>query len=121
MFLSEKGGDTVRKEQRQTFLEQFALRYDLPGAAKKAGITHREAYRLLREEAGRRLVDERVTARRRGEVLSRIVREYENLAFGGEEDVRPGERIRALEQLRLIASAEGDGAAPTLTVRCEYV
>ena len=42
--------------------------------------------------------------------------------FGGDEDAKPGDRLRALEQLRLIASADAkNGAAPTLTIRCEYV
>ena len=109
-------------EERTAFLNRFAEDYDLPGAAARAGITRGAAYALLREDSARAIVDEQICARRSGAALARIVREYERMAFGGDEDAKPGDRLRALEQLRLIASADAkNGAAPTLTIRCEYV
>lgn len=109
-------------DERQTFLCRFAVGYDLAGAAKEAGVEVEAARQLLEEEDARRTVDAHVTARRQGEVLSRIVREYERIAFGSEDDAKAGDRLRALEQLRLIASAEArGGAAPTLSIVVSYV
>ena len=54
--------------------------------------------------------------------LTRIVEEYERIAFGDEAEIKPADRMRALEQLRLILSAQReDGGAPTLEIRVEYV
>ena len=106
--------------QKQDFLARFSQDYDLPAAARQSGIGRREAYGLLRDSA--KTVDGLVRKRTDGEILTAIRREYEVLAFGGGEDVRAADRIRALEQLRLIASAgREDGGAPALTVRYEYV
>ena len=89
-------------EIRRRFLEKFAQKYDLPGAAAAAKIGRAEAYRTLR--SAREEVDRRVQARISGKVLHAIRREYEKMAFGEGEDVRPAERIRAMENLRLMAS-----------------
>lgn len=110
----------MTQTQKQSFLARFSRDYDLPAAARTAGITRDDAYRLLRENVS--AVDRLVQKRTDGETLAAIRREYEDLAFGAAEEVRAGDRIRALEQLRLIASAgREDGGAPTLTVRYEYV
>ncbi len=62
---------------------------------------------------------------RRGSVqttLARIMEEYERIAFGEDEDIKIADRLRALEQLRLLLSAgREDGGAPTLEIRVEYV
>ncbi len=106
--------------QKQAFLFRFARDYNLPAAALAAGIRRGDAYRLLRDAAA--AVDRLVRERTDGETLAAIRREYESIAFGTAEEVRPGDRIRALEQLRLIASAgREDGGAPALTVRYDYV
>lgn len=110
----------MTEQQKQRFLARFSTAYDLPGAAHAAGIGRGEAYRLLKHAAAE--VDALVQARLAGEVLSAIRGEYERMAFGGDDAVRPADRIRALEQLRLIASAvRKDGGAPALVIRCEYV
>lgn len=110
----------MTETQKQSFLARFSLDYDLPAAARTAGISRADAYRLLSESASE--VDRLVRERTDGAVLAAIRREYEALAFENAEEVRPADRIRALEQLRLIASAgRPDGGAPTLTVRYEYV
>lgn len=110
----------MTEQQKQRFLTRFARDYDLPAAVRTAGIGRGEAYRLLKEEAA--AVDRLVRQRTDGTTLAAIREEYESIAFGTAEEVRPGDRIRALEQLRLIASAgRADGGAPTLTVRYDYV
>lgn len=110
----------ITESQKQAFLTRFSRDYDLLAAASKAGIKRSEAYRLLKTAAP--AVDRLVRARADGDTLAAIRREYEAIAFGEGEDVRPADRIRALEQLRLMASAgREDGGAPTLTVRYEYV
>lgn len=54
--------------------------------------------------------------------LARIIEEYERIAFGEDADIKTADRLRALEQLRLILSAgREDGGAPTLSIRVEYV
>ncbi len=110
----------ITEQQKQDFLARFSKDYDLPAAARTSGIGRREAYDLLRESA--KAVDRLVQKRTDGEILAAIRREYETLAFADGAEVRAADRIRALEQLRLIASAgREDGGAPTLTVRYEYV
>lgn len=112
----------MTEQTRRDFVLRFAQRYDLPAAAAGAGITRQQAYTLLRDPAVRDAVDEAAAARRSGEVLSRIFREYERIAFGEEEDVRAADRLRAMEQLRLLASSDANaGAAPTLSITCTYV
>ncbi len=108
--------------QKELFLARFARDYDLPAACAKAGVRRGEAYRLLKE-VGAADVDRRVQARLTDGVLSAIRAEYEAIAFDRAGDVRPGERIRALEQLRLMTEGEEPPVAPTsgITVVCEYV
>lgn len=109
-------------EARRAFLSDFAASYDLPGAAKRAGIGREAAYGLLAGEEARAELDRLICERAEGETLARIRREYERMAFDGGEEVRAADRLRALEQLRLIASsAVRDGGAPSLVIRCEYV
>jgi len=110
----------VTAEKRRRFLEKFAEKYDLPGAAAAAKIGRTEAYRILK--TAREEVDRLVQARVSGQVLFAIRREYERMAFGEGEDVRPAERIRAMENLRLMASqGREDGGAPGLVIQYEYV
>ncbi len=110
----------MTNEKRRRFLERFARDYNLPGAAVSAGITRGEAYALLKD--ARDEVDRLVSARLSEAVLASIRREYERMAFDETGEIKPGERIRALENLRLMASAgRADGGAPSLIIRCEYV
>jgi hypothetical protein len=107
-------------QQRSRFLGRFSEEYDLPRAAAAAGIGRGEAYALLKTAADE--VDRLVLQRLNDRLLAAIRREYEAMAFGDAEEVRPGDRIRALEQLRGFAQAERGGAAsPSVTVRYEYV
>jgi len=112
----------VTAQQKSDFLTRFARTYDLPGAAAAAKITRTQAYGLLRENDAREQLDRLITERRCGGIPARIMREYEALAFGDAEEVKPADRMRAMEQLRLLASAEGaDGRAPAVVIRVEYV
>ncbi len=110
----------MNERQKQRFITRFARDYNLPAAAKAAGIRRTDAYELLSRHAD--LVDGQVAARLSGTVLSAIRAEYESIAFDRGGDARPGERIRALEQLRLLAAADKEeGSTPSLTVQYEYV
>ena len=117
----------LKQEQTQRFLDRFSQCYLREDAAAKAGITDAEAIAYLKRTGTRAALDERISARLAGNMLKRILREYEAIAFGKSEDIRPGERIRALEQLRHLTSSDtpGDtgtqGDAPSLIIRCEYV
>lgn len=111
----------MTEEKRAKFLLRFSEHYDLPGAAESAGITRREAYELLRRHDARDTVDTLVSRRRSGEMLGRIAREYERMAFGDDGEIRPGDRLRAMEQLRLMASGDAGGTSPSLSIVCEYV
>ncbi len=108
--------------EERVFLEKFAASYDLPRAAAAAGIGRATAYRLLRTEEARRTLDRLVVRRTAGDTLARIRREYEEIAFGGGEEVKTADRIRALEQLARLADAgEETQREPPLTVRVVYV
>ena len=112
----------MTEEIRRDFLLRFARQYDLPGSAAAAGITRQQAYQLLRDPAARQMVDEQAARRRSGEILARIAREYERIAFSNEEEIKVGDRLRAMEQLRLLSSADSPaGAAPALNIICRYV
>lgn len=54
--------------------------------------------------------------------LERILIEYERIAFGGEE-VKPADRIRALDRLiEIYGYSTGNAAeAPPLVIRTEYI
>ena len=117
-----KGEHFMTEEIRRDFLLRFARQYDLPGSAAAAGITRQQAYQLLRDPAARQMVDEQAARRRSGEILARIAREYERIAFSDEEEIKVGDRLRAMEQLRLLSSADSPaGAAPALNIICRYV
>ena len=110
------------QKRERIFLEKFSAAYDLPGAARAAGIGRGEAYRLLQSREARALLDRRIVRRASGEMLGRIREEYEEIAFTSDPEIRTADRMRALEQLRIIAAAEAEGeGGPTLTVRYEYV
>ena len=113
----------IREEARASFIKRFAEGYDLPGAARAAGITRGEAYGLLEDAQVCRAIDRAVVARAAGKTLARIFREYEAIAFSEGEDVRPTDRIRALEQLRQIAASASpeDEGPPALIIQYEYV
>ena len=112
----------MTEQQKEAFLTKFAGTYDLPAAAAKAGIGRREAYALLADPQSRETLDKKICARTGGAVLHRIRQEYEKIAFGEDGEIRAPDRIRALEQLRLIASSDTpEGGAPTVVIRCEYV
>ena len=85
---------------------------------RAAGITHAAAYAFLRA-GGAETVDRLVRDRLSGEMLSRIRAEYEQIAFADGEKVT--DRIRALEQLRLMAGGERVSEDASLTVRVDYV
>ena len=53
-------------------------------------------------------------------LAEKIRREYERIAFGGDEDVRTADRIRVMELLREIAIAEDGGTAAPLRVEIVY-
>lgn len=110
----------MTEEARTRFLLRFAEKYDLPAAAAGAGITRQEAYRILRDPAARAMVDERAAARHSSGMQERIVREYERIAFGEDGDSRAGDRMRAMEQLRMLAETP-EQSSPGLTIVCEYV
>lgn len=106
-------------EEREIFLAKFSKSYDLPAAVKAAGIKTAEAHAFLRA-GGAAEVDRRVQLRLAGETLSRIRHEYEQIAFA--EDEKLTDRIRALDQLRLMVSAACENVTDdVLTVRVEYV
>lgn len=106
-------------DERETFLAEFSKSYDLPAAVKAAGIKTAEAHACLRA-GGAAEVDRRVQLRLAGEMLMRIRREYEQIAFAEGEKLT--DRIRALDQLRLMASAAcEDVGDDVLTVRVDYV
>ncbi len=110
------------QKREHEFLEKFSAAYDLPGAARAAGIGRDEAYRLLRSEEARALLDRRIIRRVSGEMLARIRAEYESIAFSADPEIRVADRMRALELLRVIAASEAEGEdGPTLIVRYEYV
>lgn len=110
----------MTEQQKQRFITRFARDYNLPAAVRCAGIRRADAYELLRTNGGE--VDELVAARLAGRSLSAIRAEYEAIAFDRAGEARPGERIRALEQLRLMSTREKEEAdAPALTVQYVYV
>ncbi len=112
----------MKQEQKQRFLDRFSQCYLREDAAAKAGITDAEAIAYLKRTGTRAALDERISARLAGKILTRIRQEYEAMAFGDDESIRPADRIRALEQLRHLASADNtQGDAPSLIIRCEYV
>jgi hypothetical protein len=112
----------LKQEQKQRFLDRFSQCYLREDAAAKAGITDAEAIAYLKRTGTRAALDERISARLAGKILTRIRQEYEAMAFGDDESIRPADRIRALEQLRHLASADNtQGDAPSLIIRCEYV
>lgn len=108
----------MTQEQQQRFLRKFSEAYDLSAAVRAARITRAEAAAFLRT-GGAEAVDRLVQNRLSGEMLSRIRAEYEQIAFAEGEKIT--DRIRALEQLRLMASGEGEKTDKSLTVRVDYV
>ncbi len=108
----------MTKEQETRFLQKFSEAYDLPAAVRAAEITRGEGYAILRA-GGAEAVDRLVQRRLSGEMLTRIRAEYEQIAFADGEKVT--DRIRALEQLRLMANGESEHADTSLTVRVDYV
>lgn len=108
-------------EQKQRFLSTFSRTFMRESAAEDAGITDAQARACLRRKDTRAALDAMISARLAGDILDRIRREYESMAFGADESIRPMDRIRALEQLRHLASETVQGDAPSLIIRCEYV
>lgn len=109
-------------QQKDAFLTRFARTYDLPGAAAAAGITRGAAYELLGRTDVRERLDRLIAQRQAGVLLSRIRGEYEAIAFDESGDAKAADRMRAMEQLRLIAAAEGaEGGTGAAIVRVEYV
>ena len=111
----------MTEEQKERFLARFSRNYLREEAAEEAGITDKEAAACLKKKSTRSVLDDRISARLAGDMLRRIQREYESIAFGSAEDIRPGDRIRALEMLRHLAADSPGGDGPTLIIRCEYV
>ena len=111
----------MTEEQKERFLARFSRHFLREEAAEEAGITDKEAVTYLKKKSTRAVLDDRIAARLAGDMLSRIHREYEAIAFGSSEDIRPGDRIRALEMLRHLATDTARDEGPTLIIRCEYV
>lgn len=111
----------MTQEQKQRFLSTFSRTYLRETAAADAGITEAQAKACLKRKDTRAALDEMISARLAGDILSRIRREYETMAFGTDDAIRPADRIRALEQLRHLAAEAVEGDAPSLIIRCEYV
>jgi len=115
----------MTEQEKDAFLASFAGAYDLRSAAEQAGITLEEACGVLAADGVRERLDEQIFALRRGRMLARIMREYERMAFGGSEGEKPADRLRVLELLRQMASAEEKESAeddvPVVIIRCEYV
>ena len=111
----------MTEEQKERFLARFSRNYLREEAAEEAGITDKEAAACLKKKSTRSALDDRISARLAGDMLRRIQREYESIAFGSAEDIRPGDRIRALEMLRHLAADSPKEDVPTLIIRCEYV
>lgn len=118
--LKKKRSAFVKDEKKRRFLETFARDYDLSRAAASAKIGRLEAYRILKESKDEldRLISERLS----GDSLAAIRREYERVAFDNTGEEKTADRIRALEVLRMMASADrAEGGAPPLVIHCEYV
>jgi hypothetical protein len=111
----------MTEEQKERFLTRFSRYYLREDAAEEAGITDDEATALLKKKSTRAILEDRIAARLAGDMLHRIRREYEAIAFTSSEDIRPGDRIRALEMLRHLAAESPGENGPTLIIRCEYV
>ena len=111
----------MTEEQKERFLTRFSRSFLREDAAAEAGITDKEAIAYLKKRRTRSALDDRISARLAGDMLRRIQREYESIAFGSAEDIRPGDRIRALEMLRHLAADSPGEDGPTLIIRCEYV
>lgn len=112
-------------QKESEFVGQFAASFDLPGAAQRTGIGRAQAYRLLAgDPEAQALLERQILARASGRILGRIRRAYEEIAFGDGEEFKAADRMRAMEQLRLIAQAQDEsdtGSVPPLSIRCEYV
>lgn len=111
----------MTEEQKERFLTRFSRNFLREDAATEAGITDKEAAAYLKKKSTRAILDDRISARLTGDMLRRIHREYEAIAFGSSEDIRPGDRIRALEMLRHLAADSPKEDVPSLIIRCEYV
>lgn len=111
----------MTEEQKERFLTRFSRNFLREDAAAAAGITDKEATSYLKKKSTRSLLEDRIAARLAGDMLCRIQREYEAIAFTSSEDIRPGDRIRALEMLRHLAAESPRESGPTLIIRCEYV
>lgn len=111
----------MTEEQKQHFLDRFSRNYQREVAAAEAGITDEVAAAYLKKKSTRAALDQRISARLAGDMLRRIRREYENIAFGASDDIRPGDRIRALEMLRHLAADSATEERPPLIIRSEYV
>ena len=111
----------MTEEQKERFLTRFSRHYLREEAAAEAGITDEEAATYLKKKSTRAILDDRISARLAGDMLRRIHREYEAIAFGSSEVIRPGDRIRALEMLRHLTADSAKEDGPTLIIRCEYV
>lgn len=109
-------------EREMAFLSAFSTSYDVAAAAEASGMDSEGARQLLQKEAARAEVDRLVTTRMAGEMLSRIWRMYSEIAFSESPETKAGDRMRALEALRMLASsAGGDDGVPPLTIEYGYV
>ena len=111
----------MTEEQKERFLTRFSRNFLRENAAAEADITDEEATALLKKKSTRAILEDRIAARLAGDMLHRIRREYEAIAFTSSEDIRPGDRIRALEMLRHLAAESPGENGPTLIIRCGYV
>ena len=111
----------MTEEQKQHFLDLFSRNYQREVAAAEAGITDEDAAAYLKKKSTRAELGQCSSARLAGDMLGRIRREYENIAFGAGVDIRPGNRIRALELLRHLAADSTTEERPSVVIRSEYV
>jgi len=112
-------------ERQKRFVELYrAGGGDAAEAAAQAGYSPRRARRQARELLRRPEVAAALDAaeRRRAEGVSqeKIVRELARIAFADGEEVRDGDKLRALEMLTKLLPPEG-GGADAAAQRCGVV
>ena len=108
-------------EMQRRFVEAYRASGDAPKAAVEAGYSpgraRRQAAALLKKPEVEQALDASRTRAAEDVSITRIRRELARIAFDAEE-VRDGDRLRALEMLtKLLPPAETDDDAP----RCGVV
>jgi len=99
-------------EKKAELALRFAEDYDIRAAAKACGLKLGDARAAIAEDDVRCMIDEAVANRLGGAIAAttrRALAEFERIAFS-DEDFKPTDRIRAIEQyLKLAPPPENDG------------